>query len=138
MSPILTPAPHLPSPRLQVLRDLSVLKRRMVREDGTWDVVVIASRLAAMGHQVALRTALGGGRGQECFHHLHHEFLVVTTPETQDELILDPSFREQFEIPHATVPYQQVGAQQSLLARGVLCAQVVHLPSGLNQSCFDE
>eukprot|EP00891_Asterochloris_glomerata_P001866 jgi/Astpho2/1866/Aster-00391 len=92
----------------RVLRDLSVLKRRMVREDGTWDIVVIASRLAAMGHQVALRTALGGGRGQECFHHLHHEFLVVTTPGTQDELILDPSFREQFEIPHATVPYQQV------------------------------
>ena len=92
-----------------MLRDLSVLKRRLVHEDGTWDIVVIASRLAAVGHQVALRTALGGGRGQECFHHLHHEFLVVTPPGSQDELILDPSFREQFEIPHATPPYQQVG-----------------------------
>ena len=97
-----------------MLRDLSMLKRRMLREDGTWDIVVIASRLAAMGHQVALRTALGGGRGQECFHHLHHEFLVVAPPGTQEELILDPSFREQFEIPHATLSYQQVGAQQSL------------------------
>ena len=123
MSHILTPNPHLPRPRLQVLRDLSVLKRRMVREEGTWDIVVIASRLAAMGHQVALRTALGGGRGQECFHHLHHEFLVVTPPGMQEELILDPSFREQFEIPHATLSYQQVGAQQSLLARGVLWTQ---------------
>ena len=60
--------------------------------------MVLASKLAAVGYQLTIRTALGGGAGRSCFHNLHYEFLLVNgDPEfgsPQDkEFIVDPHFR---------------------------------------------
>ena len=62
------------------------------------DTVVLASKLAAVGYHLTIRTALGGGAGRSCFHNLHYEFLLVSgDPEfgtLQDrEFIVDPHFR---------------------------------------------
>lgn len=61
----------------RVLRDVLWQKSVLVAEEGTLDIVVLAAKLANIGYRTAVRTALGGGKGQACFHNLHHEFLVV-------------------------------------------------------------
>jgi hypothetical protein len=53
-----------------------------------------------VGYSISIRTALGGGAGLKAFAHLSHEFLVVTQGHgVGPELIVDPHFREQFDIP---------------------------------------
>ena len=59
------------------------------------DIVVLASHLARIGYEVVLRTAIGGGVGQQCFRNLSNEFLVVSAPfgsEAKD-IIIDLKFR---------------------------------------------
>lgn len=77
-----------------------------VKEDGKHDTIVLASKLVNIGYKVAVRTAMGGGPGQDCFHNLHHEFLVVT--EHDQEIFIDCHFKDQFRIGHYTQQYQQV------------------------------
>jgi hypothetical protein len=53
----------------------------------------------------ASRFVTGGGLGVSAFKHLSHEFLVVPGPSDgfgyggATEYIVDPRFREQFDIP---------------------------------------
>jgi len=77
-----------------------------IKEDGKHDTIVLASKLVNIGYKVAVRTAMGGGPGQDCFHNLHHEFLVVT--EHDQEIFIDCHFKDQFRIGHHTQQYQQV------------------------------
>lgn len=83
---------------LQLLRDVRAFLSAIVREEGRPDTVVLASKLAAVGYRLTIRTALGGGAGRSCFHNLHHEFLLVMgdpefgTPQDK-EFIVDPHFR---------------------------------------------
>ena len=82
----------------QLLRDVRAFLSAIVREEGRPDTVVLASKLAAVGYRLTIRTALGGGAGRSCFHNLHHEFLLVMgdpefgTPQDK-EFIVDPNFR---------------------------------------------
>ena len=78
---------------LQLLQDVRSYGHSVVREEGHLDTVVLATRLAAVGYRVAIRTAVGGGSGQECFHNLHYEFLLVTDEHNFTEHIVDPRFR---------------------------------------------
>jgi len=62
-----------------------------------------------VGYSISIRTALGGGAGLKAFAHLSHEFLVVSPAGggggyhvTAQELIVDPHFREQFDIPQVS------------------------------------
>lgn len=83
---------------VQLLRDVKAFLSAIVREEGRIDAVVLASKLAAVGYHLTIRTALGGGAGRSCFHNLHHEFLLVMgdpefgTPQDK-EFIVDPHFR---------------------------------------------
>lgn len=79
---------------MQLLQDVRSYKKRLISEEGHVDIVVLATHLAAIGYRVAVRTALGGGTGQECFHNLHYEFLLVTDEHSILELIVDPRFRQ--------------------------------------------
>jgi hypothetical protein len=82
----------------QLLRDVRVFQSAILREEGQPDTVVLASKLAAVGYKLVIRTALGGGSGRACFHNLHHEFLVVSgdpefgSPEDK-QFVIDPHFR---------------------------------------------
>lgn len=70
--------PHSPPlPSLQLLRDVRLYKKILRVEDEEFDVVSLAARLSNVGYRVAIRTAIGGGHGTDCFHNLRHEFLVV-------------------------------------------------------------
>ena len=91
---------------VQISRDVRWLNHTTVREDGRRDSVVLASKLVNIGYKVAIRTAMGGGSGQDCFHNLHHEFLVVA--ERHHKIIVDCHFRDQFKISQNTQHYQQV------------------------------
>lgn len=91
---------------LQLLRDVCWLNQATLREDGRLDIVVLASKLVNMGYKVAIRTALGGGSGQDCFHNLNHEFLVVTT--RQQQLFVDCAFKDQFKICQPTQHYSHL------------------------------
>lgn len=79
--------------RLQLLRDVRSYKHRLLREDGEVDTVVLATHLAAVGYRVTIRTAVGGGAGQECFHNLNYEFLRVTDEHNLTQYIVDARFR---------------------------------------------
>lgn len=72
------------------------------------DGVVLASRLAGCGYRVACREAIGGGSGVAIFSSLRHSFLLVTAqncPCAGVDFIVEPHFKEQFEIRHATPRY---------------------------------
>ena len=45
----------------QLLRDVRAFLSAIVREEGKADAVVLASKLAAVGYHLTIRTALGGG-----------------------------------------------------------------------------
>ncbi len=57
------------------------------------DIVVLASRLATIGYRVALRTAVGGGTGQDCFRNLCYQFLLVSDSSAHVQHVVDPKFR---------------------------------------------
>ena len=76
---------------LQLLSDVRQFKAAVLQEDGRNDIVVLATKLAAVGYNVAIRTAVGGGVGQQCFRNLHHEFLIIFWESKP--LIVEPSFR---------------------------------------------
>ncbi|KAL3149292.1 hypothetical protein ABBQ32_002107 [Trebouxia sp. C0010 RCD-2024] len=90
---------------LRLARDVRWLNHTTLKEDGRRDSVVLASKLVNIGYKVAIRTAMGGGTGQDCFHNLHHEFLVVA--ERHQEVIVDCHFKDQFKISQYTQQYQQ-------------------------------
>lgn len=64
------------------------------------------SRSLSLAHPFRLA---GGGSGVSAFKHLSHEFLVVAGPPDNfhyggtAEYIVDPRFREQFDIPQVSV-----------------------------------
>ena len=91
---------------LQLARDVRWLNRATVREDGKHDSVVLATKLVNVGYKVRVRTAMGGGSGQDCFHNLSHEFLIVS--DSNQEIIIDCSFKDQFRISQHTHQYQQL------------------------------
>lgn len=91
---------------LRLARDVRWLSQATYREDGRRDAVVLASKLVNIGYTVAVRTAMGGGPGQDCFHNLHHEFLIVA--ERHQETIIDCHFKDQFRIGQHTQQYQWI------------------------------
>lgn len=93
---------------MQLFRDVRAFKRSLLREEDRLDVVTLATRLDAVGYFASVRTALGGG--DACFRNLRNEFLCVTGDGDYEgvEFIVEPFFREHFEIPHATDTYRQV------------------------------
>ncbi|KAL4431017.1 hypothetical protein ABPG75_006273 [Micractinium tetrahymenae] len=106
VAPLLTPRGPFSS-RLQ--RDVLLFRDVLVVEDGEVDGVVLASKLTAAGYRVAVRQALGGGSGMQVFSNLRHSFLLVTAPPectcAGNDFIVEPHFREQFEISHPTPRY---------------------------------
>ncbi len=84
----------------QLLRDVTAFQAAILAEEGAPDTVVLASKLAAVGYRLTIRTALGGGPGRSCFQNLRHEFLLVWgdpdcgpgAPQDR-EFIVDPHFR---------------------------------------------
>jgi len=52
---------------VQLMDDLRRCKVRTLQKTGRCDTASIAAELARAGHRVILRTALGGGTGQNCF-----------------------------------------------------------------------
>jgi uncharacterized protein (TIGR01615 family) len=76
-------------------------------------VTELAEMLRKLGYAVKIRTALGGGWGGACLRNLRHSFLAVTLPPTgpgedSTTILVDPRFRDQFEIAHATPRYARV------------------------------
>ncbi len=105
----------------QLLRDVRAFLSAIVREEGKADAVVLASKLAAVGYHLTIRTALGGGAGRSCFHNLHYEFLLVSgdpefgTPQDK-EFIVDPHFR------YCPCPYNLFPVPEAPLLICVACA----------------
>jgi uncharacterized protein (TIGR01615 family) len=92
----------------------------------------LADTLRKLGYPVKLRTALGGGWGGSCLRNLRHSFLAVTlsgssnsnntaaaaavaapsaTASAPCTVLVDPRFREQFEIAHPTPRYARILAE---------------------------
>jgi len=97
----------------------------------------LADTLRRLGYKVKLLTALGGGWGGACLRNLRHSFLIISVQAkdgSHPSFVVDPRFRDQFEIAHATERYenilasvdQQLVATQDRLAKLVelLCAEM--------------
>lgn len=106
----------------RLMRDAQYYSASVLEEEGSMCAVVLASKLAQVGYRVSIRTALGGGAGLKAFAHLSHEFLVVAPPGGQlslvPEIIVDPHFRDQFDIPQAAPWYRQVVAAVPVMYAG--------------------
>ena len=95
----------------RLIRDVKMMLRDTCEEEaGTIDVVVLASKLSAVGYRVYLRSAIGGGDGVSCYFNLANEFLLVSSgdpsdPDTQDFLV-EARFRDHFKIPQPTMRYE--------------------------------
>ncbi|KXZ50390.1 hypothetical protein GPECTOR_16g563 [Gonium pectorale] len=88
----------------KLLRDV----RYFLNEECDPDVILLATKLSAVGYNVNVRTALGGG--PSCFRNLRHEFLAVRGRGDYEgvEFIVEPRFREAFSIPHPTAEYAEL------------------------------
>jgi uncharacterized protein (TIGR01615 family) len=78
-----------------------------------------ASTFGAYRYSVVVRCALGGAHAQpgsstapgSCFRNLRHEFLFVRCDSGEYEgieMLVDPEFRQQFQIPQPTNNFRQV------------------------------
>jgi uncharacterized protein (TIGR01615 family) len=73
----------------------------------------LADTLRGQGHDVRIRTALGGGGGGECLRNLRHQFLTLNMTGQDGvrvECIIDPSFAEQWGIARPTPAYAHMVA----------------------------
>lgn len=109
----------------------------------------LADTLRKLGYPVKLRTALGGGWGGSCLRNLRHSFLAVTLTGNSNSnntaasapikntavaaassspctVLVDPRFREQFEIAHPTPRYARILAE--------VPAELVAPPERLSQA----
>lgn len=125
---------------MQLQRDVKYAKHVTIREanadEEPLDMAVLAVKLSNMGYRVHLRAALGGGTGTACFHNLRHEFLVVSGdgPAEGIDFIVEPNFREHFEIPQITdryaglleaIPSELVATEDQLTALvNLLCSEM--------------
>lgn len=91
------------------------------------DVYEVAEGLRKLGHAVTIRNALGGGGGNECLRNLRHRFLTcrMQGAQGQSNFVVDPCFKEQFEIAHVTpryacilaeVPAAFIGTEEQIIA----------------------
>lgn len=86
---------------LQVVRSA----KDVVAGTGEQQVPTLALWLAAVGVQgVRLRRGTGSSDPTKYLHTLRHSFIVVQSAE--GDLLVDPFFREQFELPVATPAYR--------------------------------
>lgn len=111
------------------------LVQRLLSDNGerqSLDIFEVADGLRKLGHAVTIRSALGGGGGNECLRNLRHRFLTCrgqgmcqSAKHKHMNYIVDPSFKEQFEIPHVTpryncvlseVPATFIGTEEQVIA----------------------
>jgi uncharacterized protein (TIGR01615 family) len=72
----------------------------------------------ALGFTVRLRDCVGGGQGAQCLQNLRHSFLILSpsahssirsrTPHSAEEIVIDPTFKDNFIIAHPSVRYAAV------------------------------
>lgn len=101
-----------------LVQPLGAAERRLIRDvetafeegDARDDVVKLAQKLSNLGYRVHLRNALGGGEGGDCLRNLRHSFLCCSVPSQSNGVryIVDPHFKEQFEIAHMTSRYSAI------------------------------
>lgn len=77
-------------------------------QESRFNTLALATRLAAAGYAVIMRTAKGGGPTFSCFRNLRHEFLTVRGRDDCKgmDFIIEPSFRCHFEIAHPAPEYK--------------------------------
>lgn len=97
-------------PEYMLLLHVRFAKEDAAKRGLTLTVAELADTLRRLGYAVKLRTALGGGPGGACLRSLRHSFLTVSvsSPSGSMSYVLDPRFRDQFEIAHSTPRYSKV------------------------------
>lgn len=105
----------------------------------------LADTLRKLGYAVKIRTALGGGWGGACLRNLRHSFLAVTVAPTSSNtpgrmIIVDPRFREQFQIAHTTPRYERLlsAAPAEIVAPSDRLAQLVEIMCAEMATAFTE
>ena len=73
-----------------------------------YDQSLLAADLQALGYTVSIRRSVGGGFGAEGMNNLNHSFLRCTPPGASEVFIVDPKFRDQFDIMYPTPSYRRL------------------------------
>jgi uncharacterized protein (TIGR01615 family) len=95
---------------VQLQADVERFARQCYLEEGKYDTVILASKLAGVGYRVTTREAVGGGT--DFLHNLRHTFLFVlgetSTPESPSLTLVEPCLRDHFEISSPPPAYKQL------------------------------
>eukprot|EP00803_Ostreobium_quekettii_P007402 evm.model.scf_390.5 EVM.evm.TU.scf_390.5 scf_390:86747-92034(-) len=93
------------------------------------DLNALAVGLQSQGYAVSIRKAVGGGNGGECLKNLRHSFLRCSMPGADRVYIVDPYFRDQFDVHRPTPGYLMLfeGIPETLVAPEERVPQVVNL-----------
>eukprot|EP00877_Chromochloris_zofingiensis_P013493 jgi/Chrzof1/8398/Cz03g09060.t1 len=105
-----TPAAAGDLPKLVADVDLAITWSQQ-RSSGAIDTAVLAHSLKQRGYAVTIRHCLGGGDGDSCLKNLRHSFLSCCPGNAagcQTRYIIDPHFREQFQIAHPSARYASI------------------------------
>lgn len=118
---------------LQLLRDVKNMKRAILEEESSFDMVLLAARLSEVGYRLHLRSALGGGDGINAFHNLRNEFLIVAGEGESEgiDFIVEVRFKEHFEIPYPTDRYAAImqSTPEEVVTSAANLTPLVHLLS---------
>jgi len=93
------------------------------------DLNALAVGLQSQGYAVSIRKAVGGGNGGECLKNLRHSFLRCSMPGADSVYIVDPCFRDQFDVHRPTPGYMMLfeGIPETLVVPEERVPQVVNL-----------
>lgn len=106
----------------EVVRDVERACQQVNAQGKSVCTQALAEALSQLGYSVAIRESLGGGSGGQCLRNLRHSFLCCM-PEQRSHthqphtanisrssgvIIVDPTFRDQFDIAHKTLRYSAV------------------------------
>eukprot|EP00210_Caulerpa_lentillifera_P001213 g1169.t1 len=78
------------------------------RNELDYDQSILAADLQSLGYDVNFRRSIGGGSGSEGVSNLNHTFIRCRNPDSNRVFIVDPKFKDQFDIAHKTNAYERV------------------------------
>eukprot|EP01026_Neomeris_dumetosa_P026801 TRINITY_DN2180_c0_g1_i4.p1 TRINITY_DN2180_c0_g1~~TRINITY_DN2180_c0_g1_i4.p1 ORF type:complete len:297 (-),score=49.59 TRINITY_DN2180_c0_g1_i4:1571-2461(-) len=101
-----------------------------------YDLSIVGAKLKAMGHDVRVRTAEGGGR--EYLRQLHYQFLYIVSKVAKKAFIIDPNFKSNFCITCTSPEFRTLLSHvpETFVGQASQLKGLIRLLCGQVEKCF--